>query len=326
MGLEIAGIGLGAAFIAGLLMFLAPCTLPLVPGYLGFISGVSGREFDNPAEAKVARRKVVINGTSFILGFSIIFILVGTVFGALGGLLGGFQTILTRVGGVIVIVFGLFMLGVFQIGFLQRTGGMKIPKFLEVGKPTSSVAIGGAFALGWTPCVGPVLASILLLASDGGSAFQGALLLAVFSAGLAVPFLLISLAFAQATEKINNFYAFVKKYRAIILALFGFILGFVVSLVLLALAQLVGFNTFPLQSFLIDNHPFVVPIITALVLAFVGQKKADIDTLSVIGGLFLVSLGFLLLLDAFALLVQFGFRFLELFGLSGFEETLYKFL
>jgi len=202
MGIEIGFII--SAFVAGLLMFLAPCTLPLVPAYLGFISGVSREELEDPLRRKKARRKIFLNGVFFILGFSIIFIVFGALAGFVGQELVPFRIWLTRIGGGLVILFGLFMLGVFKIPFLQADKRLPIPKWLKVGRPSSSFVIGSAFAFGWTPCVGPILASILLLASTSSTVFQGAFLLAVFSFGLAMPFLLVALLYSKATQYIQN--------------------------------------------------------------------------------------------------------------------------
>jgi cytochrome c-type biogenesis protein len=199
-----------SAFLAGVITFLAPCTLPLVPAYLGFISGVSTKDLEDPQKAAVARKKIILNGVFFIVGFSVIFILFGVLAGFLGQGLATYRGVLGKVGGVLIVLFGLFMLGVFKIPVLQVDKRIKIPSFLTIGKPTSSFAIGSAFAIGWTPCVGPVLGSILLLASTSTTALQGGVLLAVFSLGLAVPFLLIAFAFSKATAYINKISKYLK--------------------------------------------------------------------------------------------------------------------
>lgn len=190
-------------FIAGILTFLAPCTLPLVPAYLGFISGVDRDALANPEMAAQARRKIFFNGLAFIVGFSIVFIVFGTLAGLVGQSLVPFRLWLARIGGVFIILFGLFMLGVFKLPFFQVEKRIPIPSWLTLGKPSSSVFIGGTFALGWTPCVGPILGSILLLAGTSGTALQGAFLLFIFSLGLAVPFLIIALTFSRATKFID---------------------------------------------------------------------------------------------------------------------------
>ena len=215
------------AFIAGLLTFLAPCTLPMVPAYIGFISGVSSEELENPETARAARRKMFLNGIFFIIGFAIIFIIFGTLAGLLGQGLASYRLWLTRIGGIFVILFGLFMMGAFKLSFLTKERRIKTPSFLTMGKPTSSLAIGSAFGLGWTPCVGPVLGSILLLASTSSTALQGGFLLAIFSAGLAVPFVLVALGYGKATQyikRISGYLKWIQIIGGIFLVLLGILL------------------------------------------------------------------------------------------------------
>lgn len=188
------------AFIAGILTFLAPCTLPLVPGYLGFISGVSSGDLQDPTRAAIARRRIFFNGVRYVIGFSVVFIVFGSLFGLGGSALVQYRTWLSRIGGIFVIFFGLFMLGVFRLPFLRvekRVGSLKA---IKPGTPASSLIFGAAFAFGWTPCVGPILGSILALAASSATVGQGALLLAVFSLGLAVPFLVIAAGVGSATR------------------------------------------------------------------------------------------------------------------------------
>lgn len=213
-----------SAFLAGLLTFLAPCTLPLVPAYIGFISGVSTEDLEDLEKAKSARRKIILNGMFFILGFSVVFILFGTLAGYLGQGLAIYRDIIAKVGGVFIVIFGLFMLGVFKIPALQVDKRIKIPSFLHIGKPTSSFVIGATFAVGWTPCVGPVLGSILLLASTSTTALQGGFLLLIFSLGLAVPFMFLAFAFSKATEYIQKITKYLK-WVSIIGGVFLIILG-----------------------------------------------------------------------------------------------------
>ena len=190
------------AFIAGILTFLAPCTLPLVPAYLGFISGVSTEDLQNPITAKSAKRKIFLNGLFFILGFSAVFVVLGSLAGLFGQLLFGYRIWLSRIGGIFVILFGLFMLNVVKIPFLSREIQIKTPSFFQKGGRTNSFVLGATFGLGWTPCVGPILGSILTLSAASTTVFQGAFLLAVFSLGLAVPFLVIAASFSSASSHI----------------------------------------------------------------------------------------------------------------------------
>lgn len=223
------GIGfLAASFFAGLLTFLAPCTLPLVPAYLGFISGVDQEELKNPETAKATRRKIFLNGLSFIVGFSLVFIIFGVLAGFAGTALAPYRIWLARAGGVLVILFGLFMLGFFKLPFFQTDKRISIPKWFTLGRPSSSLFIGGTFALGWTPCVGPILGSILLLAGTSGTALQGGLMLTVFSIGLAVPFLVIAVAFSKATvyiEKLSKYLKGVSVVGGVFLILLGILLA-----------------------------------------------------------------------------------------------------
>lgn len=230
-------------FIAGILTFLAPCTLPLVPGYLGFISGTSLDDLKDPLKAKKVRWKIFINGVFFIIGFSIIFIIFGTLIGLVGAALIPFRLWLTRIAGIFVIFFGLFMLGVFQLPFLQVTKRFKAPSFIQRGKPISSMLLGLSFGVGWTPCVGPILGSVLLLASTSGTALQGAVLLAVFSAGLAIPFLLVALGIGSAAQKIKQFSKYLK-WVSIVGGVFLIGLGLLLFFNKLALLLTWGFQLF----------------------------------------------------------------------------------
>ncbi|MBI4033893.1 sulfite exporter TauE/SafE family protein [Candidatus Saccharibacteria bacterium] len=191
------------SFFAGILTFLAPCTLPLVPAYLGFISGVPP-DSTATAQAKLVRRKVFKNGLGFVIGFSLVFIVLGTIAGLAGTALAPYRIWLGRVAGVFVILFGLLMLDILKIPLFGRSTGLPMPKILQRGNPLSSVLLGSAFGIGWTPCVGPVLGSILLLTTSTSTALQGAVMLGVFSLGLAIPFLLVAASVGPAMEKIQK--------------------------------------------------------------------------------------------------------------------------
>lgn len=192
------------SFIAGILTFLAPCTLPLVPGYLGFISGASLEDLKDPEKSKKARWKIFLNGLFFIIGFSLVFIVLGSLAGFAGRSLVQYRFWLSRIGGIFVIVFGLFMMGVLKLPFLNKERQLHIPSIFERGKSFNSFLLGSAFALGWTPCVGPILGSILTLAAVSSTVGQGAVLLSVFSLGLAIPFLIIAIGIGWASQHLNK--------------------------------------------------------------------------------------------------------------------------
>ena len=191
-----------AAFIAGLISFLSPCVLPLVPGYVSLISGAS-LDDTAPAEQRLLGR-VMMNSLMFILGFSIVFIALGAAATGIGQLTHQYYKYLTRVAGVIIIIFGLHLTGIWKIKAFYADKRMHSVK--GSSSPWGSFLVGFAFAFGWTPCIGPILATILTFAASEDSVVKGILLLAVYSAGLAVPFLLTSLG-------IDRFLAFYSRFR-----------------------------------------------------------------------------------------------------------------
>jgi cytochrome c-type biogenesis protein len=187
-----------AAFLAGLLSFLSPCVLPLVPGYVSLISGTGAPELE--AEQRRLLRTVMLNSVMFILGFSIVFIALGAVATTLGQAITRYKSLLTDIAGVVVIIFGLHLAGIFKIKALYAD--KRLHNVKGGGSAMGAFVIGFAFAFGWTPCVGPILAAILLLAGSQDSVSKGVGLLAVYSLGLAVPFLLTSLGI----ERFLHFY------------------------------------------------------------------------------------------------------------------------
>ncbi len=157
------------AFIAGLLIFFAPCTFPLVPGYLAFIGGASLASFKDQATRGRVRMRVFLNGVFYVIGFSLVFIVLGSVFAGLGGyFLNRHRVLLGQIGGVVLILMGLDLMGVFHLVWPSLNLQERFPVFrhLSPGKPLSSFVFGASFAFGWTPCIGPILGSILLLASS----------------------------------------------------------------------------------------------------------------------------------------------------------------
>lgn len=183
------------AFAAGVLSFLSPCVLPLVPSYLAYVGGSGAQR----------RALLMRNSLLFVLGFSMIFIALGASASALGSLLRSNRQILMIGGGILVILFGLVMLGVIRLPWLMRDTRMQAQH--DASTPLGAVLLGMAFAAGWTPCIGPVLGGILTLAGAGGTLAEGVLMLGVYSLGLAVPFLLASLA-------LDPFLRFSRRFRA----------------------------------------------------------------------------------------------------------------
>ena len=209
------------AFSAGLLSFLSPCVLPLVPSYLGFVTGLSLEEMT------VKRRTALVNALLFVLGFSLVFIALGASATALGRLLNAYQVWIQRVGGALVILFGLYLLGVFRpLMLLERE-----QKFNLEDKPLGhlgSVLVGMVFAAGWTPCIGPILGSILGLAATRNDVGQGMFLLAAYSAGLAVPFLLAAFAverFLEWFKAFRRYLPWVKRISGALLIFVGLLMA-----------------------------------------------------------------------------------------------------
>jgi cytochrome c-type biogenesis protein len=192
-----------AAFVAGLISFLSPCVLPLVPGYVSLISGVGVEELK--AQRAGLLGKVMINSVAFILGFSVVFIALGALSTEVGQLLARYKSVLSEIAGVVIILFGLHLTGIFKIKALYTDARLHSVK----GGSTAGGAfiIGFAFAFGWTPCVGPILAVILGFAAEQNSVTKGIFLLAIYSMGLAVPFLLTSL-------MIERFLKFYSRFRS----------------------------------------------------------------------------------------------------------------
>ncbi len=209
---EPATLGIAVAFLAGLLSFLSPCVLPLVPSYIGFVTGMS---LD---EVQVRRRAALGHALLFVFGFSLVFVILGASATALGRALLYYQVWLERVGGALIVLFGLYCLGAFRLSALTRERRLHFRD-----KPLGylgSVLVGMAFGAGWTPCIGPVLGAILGLAATTGDVQRGMLLLAAYSAGLAVPFLLA----AAAIERFLDWFQRFRRYLPWVMRVSGVLL------------------------------------------------------------------------------------------------------
>lgn len=183
-------LSIPVAFAAGLVSFLSPCVLPLIPGYISMLSGLSMEDLRGEATGKVTAL-ILRNSVAFVIGFSVVFIVLGASATAVGRFLLSRRGIFDIVAGAVIIIFGLHLTGLVKIPFLYREARMNTlaPKRGVAG----SFVLGFAFAFGWTPCIGPILTGILALAAIKDTVFQGMFLLAVYSAGLAIPFLLTAL-------------------------------------------------------------------------------------------------------------------------------------
>lgn len=216
----VSDLTIGVAFIAGIISFLSPCVLPIIPGFLAYLSGASTQE--GGASSKV---KIFVNSVFFVLGFSVIFALLGVLLNTvLESIAYDVQTWLARIGGVIIIFFGLYLTGLIKIGFLEKTHAFKVKKKFSSQYLTSFV-FGSAFAAGWTPCVGAALGAVLgLAATQPGAAFT---LLLAYSIGLGVPFLIVG-AFTAQADKLIARYAHVLKYINITFGVILVILGILI--------------------------------------------------------------------------------------------------
>lgn len=213
------------AFLAGMLSFLSPCVLPLFPSYLSFITGLSFENLKDSTNKKQILFLTATNSFVFICGFTLVFMALGASSSALGGFFQTYNREIKIVGAVLIIIFGLFISGILNINFLLREKKIHLS-----GKPAGYVGtflVGLTFALGWTPCIGPILGTILLYASTAGSAMYGLKLLFVYSLGLALPFFISSLAFNSFIGHFQKVYKHMKVIMAVsgvVLILFGILL------------------------------------------------------------------------------------------------------
>ena len=211
---------MAVAFLAGLLSFLSPCVLPVVPSYLSYVTGISG-----VAEMQRRRHLALLHAALFVLGFTLIFVALGATATALGRLLNTYQQWLERIGGLLIVVFGLYCVGALRIGVLSREARWDLGD-----KPLGylgSVLAGLAFGAGWTPCIGPILGSILLYTSSRADFGQGLVLLLAYSLGLAIPFLVAAWAlewFLGRMQRFRKYVVWVERIAGVLLIAFGLLL------------------------------------------------------------------------------------------------------
>jgi len=231
-------LSIPVAFAAGLVSFLSPCVLPLIPGYISMLSGLSMEELKAEASERVTAL-ILRNSVAFVVGFSVVFITLGASATAVGRFFLSERLVFNIVAGAIIIIFGLHLTGLIRIPFLYREARMNAiaPKRGVAG----SFVLGFAFAFGWTPCIGPILTGILALAAMRNTVFQGMFLLAVYSAGLAIPFLLTGFG----VGKFIKFYSRFRKHMQVVEVLSGVLLiGIGVLMALNKLTMLSGYLSF----------------------------------------------------------------------------------
>ena len=211
---------MAVAFLAGLLSFLSPCVLPVVPSYLSYVTGISG-----VAELRQRRHLALLHAALFVVGFTLIFVALGATATAFGRLLNTYQHWLERIGGLLIVVFGLYTVGALKVGFLAREVRWDLGD-----KPLGylgSVLAGLAFGAGWTPCIGPILGSILLYTSSRADFAQGIWMLLAYSLGLAIPFLVAAWAlerFLGWMKRFRRYVGVVEKVAGVLLIAFGLLL------------------------------------------------------------------------------------------------------
>ena len=210
--------------LAGLLSFLSPCVLPIVPGYLCFLAGTSLDKISSGEDAS-KERNVFYFALSFVFGFSTVFILLGASATLLSGLIYEYLDILRVVGGIIIIIFGIHFMQIIQLPFLNRDTRYQIESY----RPgiVGSYVIGLSFAFGWTPCIGPILGSVLSIAASSETVTYGIVLLMLYSAGLGIPFLLAAYAingFMKFLSKIRNYIRVIEIFTGVLLVIFGILI------------------------------------------------------------------------------------------------------
>lgn len=215
-------VSIGGAFLAGLISFVSPCVLPIVPPYLAYLAGISVSQLTDDSSISATQKRIFLSALLFVLGFSTVFVMLGATASFLGQSIAQHFGTLSIIAGVMIIIMGLHFLGLFKINLLYREARIDI-KAKPVGLMGPYI-MGLAFAFGWTPCVGPVLATILFVAGAEGTASKGAILLGAYSLGIGLPFIAASLfatRFLKIANKLKGHMALVEKAMGVILILTG---------------------------------------------------------------------------------------------------------
>ena len=223
--MDFSNVTLGLAFLAGLASFLSPCVFALVPAYIGYLGG---RSAATASSGREGRWITFSHGLAFVLGFSVVFILLGIATSALGGILYNLRDWLTKIGGIVVVIFGIHMIGIIRIPFLEYDLRPQSVPDRRRGY-VASFLMGIFFSAGWSPCVGPILGAILTLALNGGSVTEGAILLTAYSAGLAIPFLIASIYIGMVTTVIQR-YGKIMRITEIVMGIILVIVGILLFL------------------------------------------------------------------------------------------------
>ena len=264
-------ITIGLAFLAGLASFLSPCVFSLVPAYIGYLGG---RSAASAVGGKGNRWTTLSHGIAFVLGFSIVFVLLGVATSALGGVLFNLRTWLAKIGGIVVVIFGLHMTGIIRIPLLEYDLRPQSTPDRSRGYLASAL-MGVFFSAGWSPCVGPVLGAILTLSFNGGSVLTGVQLLSAYSAGLAIPFLVASTQIGLVTTVIRR-YGKIMRYVEIVMGAILIIVG--VMLFMGRFEQLASLNSFfgPIDELVVGRYllfGFIALTILGLIPAAIASKK-----------------------------------------------------
>jgi cytochrome c-type biogenesis protein len=214
-------VSIPAALIAGIISFLSPCVLPLVPPYLIYLTGATIKQVANDKTASASRRAVMMSAAMFVLGFSTVFVALGASASLIGGLIRAWSAQLSIAAGIAIIIMGLHFLGLTRIALLMREGRLAAPKPVGLW---GAYVMGLAFAFGWTPCIGPILAAILSVAAAEATVTKGAGLLAIYSAGLGIPFLLAALMieqFSSLLARLKRHLATIERAMGVLMVLTG---------------------------------------------------------------------------------------------------------